>query len=315
MMQPETPLFAQCYSAWLVAQQSRRLSGNYLNLLAITQEYWLKRLGSRPLADYTPDDIRAWLIWLAGDEEGQEWPGDKPLSSASVDIHYRNIKAFWLWAEREELVKFGGSPVRKVARPKHTEKLPDVLSPDECKELLEAILKDKDDHNRFRNYCIFLFFSDTGVRLEELARLKLADINLEQEYCKILGKGDRERIVKLGLELRRALSKYRLQYRRAANGEGALFTNDEGFAFDKFGVRTMVVRLLHKHVKRQLSKYGPHLLRHTFATTDILVNGRMEETSRRLGHRDLETTKRYDHLADMIRQGNFQSPMDAILAK
>ena len=93
-----------------------------------------------------------------------------------------------------------------------------------------------------------------------------------------------------------------------------MFTNDMGFQFDKGGIRTMVVRMLKAHVSRRLAKYGPHTLRHTYATTDLLVNNDLQNTSRSMGHRDTQTTMRYVHLADMLRTSG-QSPMDAVLAK
>lgn len=120
--------------------------------------------------------------------------------------------------------------------------------------------------------------------------------------------------MRLGLELRRALSKYRLQWRKGVDGENALFTNDMGFKFEVGGIRSMVIRMLRAHVDRPLRKYGPHTLRHTYATTDLLVNNDLQGTSRSMGHRDTQTTMRYVHLADMLRT-NGTSPMDAVMGK
>lgn len=313
MTEPHSPLYSDAYESYLLAQQARHLSAAYRSLLTLTRDYWLRRHGDRHLADYSPDDIRAWLVWLAGDEPGQAFPGLKPMSSASVDVHYRNLKAFWMWCEKEDLLAYGTAPIRKVHRPKHTEKLPDALTQDETRALLRSVRDDPTDHNAFRNYCILLFFCDSGVRLEELERLKLDDVNLQQGYARVLGKGDRERIVKLGVELCRAISKYRLKYRRSSANDPALFTNDEGFRFGKGGIRLMVVRKLHQHVQRKLSKYGPHTLRHTYATTDLLLNGDIKGTSLQLGHRSTETTERYLHLTAVMRAG--KSPMDAVMGK
>ena len=305
----QTPLYSQAYQSYLLAQEARHLSPNYRTLQALSRDYWLRKYPDRPLGDYTADDIRVWLVWLGSDDA----PGQHALSSASVDIHYRSQKAFWLWAEREELVNFGESPVRKVPRPKHSERLPDILTPDEMNAMLKAVLGDAKDPNRFRNYCILLFFGDTGCRLEEVTELTWGQVNLEQGYVRVIGKGDKERVVKLGIELRRALSKYRLQYRKAVDGEPALFTNDMGFKFEKQGIRMMVLRMLKAHVPRQLNKYGPHGLRHFAATIDLLVNKDLDATRRKLGHQDAAITRRYTHLADIVRQSGI-SPMDAVLA-
>jgi site-specific recombinase XerD len=137
-------------------------------------------------------------------------------------------------------------------------------------------------------------------------------VNLEQGYVRVTGKGDKERVIKLGIELRRALSKYKMQYRKAVEGETALFTNDMGFKFERGGIRMMVVRMLHAHIPRQLAKYGPHTLRHTAATIDLFVNEDLDATRRKLGHVDAKTTQRYVHLADVVRQSGL-SPMDAVM--
>jgi site-specific recombinase XerD len=138
-------------------------------------------------------------------------------------------------------------------------------------------------------------------------------VNLSEGYAKVLGKGNRERIVPLGLELRQSLSRYRLKYRRSENGEMALFTNDEGERFAGAGVRTMVVRELRAHVPRELRKIGPHTLRHTAITLDLMNNGDINTTSKIAGHKSVTTTRRYDHLAAIMRART--SPMDAALKK
>jgi integrase/recombinase XerC len=314
MTEQTTPLFSAAYEGYLLAQQARHLSPAYRSLLTRTRDYWLRRHPDLPLEAYTPEHIRQWLVWLAGDEKDQErLASEKPMAGASVDVHYRNLKSFWLWCERDELLPFGSAQIRKVNRPKCTEKLPDALTADEVRVLLKAVKNNPEDPNAFRNYTILLFFCDSGVRLEELERLKLDDVNLAQGYAKVLGKGDKERLVKLGLELCRTISKYKLKYRKQSAGENALFTNDMGFRFEKAGVRIMVIRMLRAHVKRHLAKYGPHTLRHTYATSDLLENGDLHATSLQMGHRSTSTTERYLHLTAIMRGG--KSPMDAILGK
>ena len=73
------------------------------------------------------------------------------------------------------------------------------------------------------------------------------------------------------------------------------------------------MRKLHAHVPRQLAKYGPHTLRRTYATQDLLTNGDIKGTSLQMGHRSTETTERYLHLTAIMRGG--KSPMDAVLGR
>ena len=315
-MTTTTPTINAAFQAYLLAQQSRGVVPSYRGLLELTRRYLVQRLGDLALEQVTPDLIRAWLVWLRGEEPAaaQAAPSSargKALSSASVDVHYRNLKAFLTWCEDEELLP--RSPMRKIKRPRVTSTLPDVLTESESLTLLEKVRTDGDKHAH-RDYCIILFFLDTGVRLAELCGLLVSEVNLEGGWARVLGKGRKERLVPLGIELRRHLAKYLLKDRRPVAGEQALFLNEDGLRFEAQGVRTMVLRSLRDYVPRKLSKSGPHTLRHTFATLNLRATRDMKGTSLILGHSTTRTTERYLHLvgADVLRNAE-GSPMDALM--
>lgn len=308
MTQPTSPKFGEAYAGYLLSLQSRNLSRNYITLQHRTRDYWQERHGNAPLSHITPDDVRRWLVWLAGKDETTPTTG---MSGASVDVHYRNLKAFWLWCEKEDLIS--KAPIRRVDRPKFTQKVPDILTEAEAQDLLKKVRGDS-DRNAYRDYCILLCFMDTGMRLNELAGLDVHHANIQDGYARVLGKGDKERLVPLGLELRQALSRYKLKHRWAAEGEEALFVNERGERMGRDGIRSMVVRALHDYVPRPLTKYGPHCLRHFFVTYDLANNGDIEATREIAGHADSKTTRRYNHLAAIVRS-NRVSPMDAALKR
>lgn len=309
--------FAAAYGSYLLAQRSRNLTANYLFLLQRTRDCFTQRFGDLALDELRPDHARTFLVWLSGREEGapaapRNQRGEA-LSGATVNIHYRNLKAFLNWAEDEEL--FLRSPMRKVKAPRYDEKLPDALTEAEVQGLLEQVLK-SGDRNAWRDYCIHWFFIDTGVRLSELARLDVSDVHLDDGYARVFGKGRKERIVPVGVELRRELSRYLLKYREAEQGETALFTNEYGRRFDPGGIRTMVVRDLQRYVPRDLRKSGPHTLRHTAATLKLRHTRDLKTTSLILGHSTTRTTERYLHLtgADVLRDAG-GSAMDVIMRR
>jgi site-specific recombinase XerD len=303
------PLISECYTGYLLAQKARNVSPSYVSLLDYTRSYWLRRHGDCPISEITPEMIREYLAWLAdGDESRVPSP---EMASPSVYIHYRNLKAFLHWCVDEGHLDV--SPMAKVKKPRVEERLPDVLTEQEVSLLLRRT-KESGCPQAFRDYCILLMFLDTGLRLEELSSLDLRDVNLTQGYVKVLGKGRRERIVPMGIKLRRDLHRYQLSHRCAVEGETALFTNDEGFRFEKQGIRMVVLRHLKEHVDRTLTKYGPHTLRHTAITIDLRETGDIQRVSRKAGHRSLETTQRYTHLADSdLLWGDAGSPMDRVV--
>lgn len=309
--QPTSPKFSEAYAGHLLSLQSRNLSQRYLTLKKLTCQYWKERFGDAPLANITADEIRRWLVWLAGKDDtpnAPPAPGEgKGMAGISVDVHYRNLKSFWLWCEKEDLIT--KSPIRRVERPKFTQTVPDILTEGEAQDLLKQV-RNSGNRTAYRDYCILLFFMDTGVRLEELVGLSVDDVNIRDGYSKVLGKGKKERLVPMGLELRQALSKYQLKYRWAVEGEDAFFVNERGYRFGLEGVRGLVVRALRAHVPRRLTKYGPHCLRHFFVTYDLVNNGDIEATREIAGHSDSKTTRRYNHLAAIVR-ANRISPMDA----
>lgn len=303
--------FKQCYDGYLLSQRARNISKSYLELLGLSRDYWLRRHPDGDLAAIDAGQVRAWITWLQGDD-GECATEPPKLASPSVYIHFRNLRAFFNWCVAEDLITV--SPMRKLKRPKVEEKLPAVLTEREVAILLKRV-KDAGNPQSFRDYCIHLFFIDTGVRLEELSKLDVEDVNLEQGYAKVEGKGRRERIVPLGLRLRRELHRYMLRYRKAVKAETALFVNDEGFRFERQGIRMMIVRDQHAYIERTLAKYGPHTERHTSATIDLRENHDLQRVSQRLGHRQLSTTQRYLHLNDHdMLWGEGGSPVDRIIA-
>lgn len=311
-----SPLFSAAYAAWLLAQRASNVVQRYVLMLERTRDLWLQRQGDHPLAEIGPDAVRHWLLWLQGGDPDCGIPAPhgkrtERISGAYVDIQFRNIKAFFTWTEEEEVVY--RSPMRKVKRPRFEERLPEALSEAEADELLHKV-KTNGDRHAYRDYCIFLLFLDTGVRLAELVRLDVDHVNLVEGYAKVYGKGRRERIVPVGVELRQAISLYLLKHREAVKGETALFVNEHGLRLESRGVSSTVIRDLNHYVARKLNHYGPHTLRHTSITFRLRKTRDLKTTSLISGHSTTRTTERYVHLtgADVLRDAA-GSAMDDIV--
>ncbi|HEY4691127.1 MAG TPA: tyrosine-type recombinase/integrase [Anaerolineae bacterium] len=310
-----SPKFTEAYAAFLLAKRSENVSASMIELYTATRGYLLRRFGDLRLDDLKPENLRTFLLWLQGNDESTAIaapPGRKgKLADSTIDMQYRQLKTFFNWCEDEELI--ARSPMRKIKKPKGESVLPDALTEAEADHLLECV-RTSGDHNAWRDYCVHLFFLDTGVRLEELSELDLDSLNFEEGYARVFGKGRKERIVPMGLELRRELNRYLLKHRRPVKGERALFVNEHGYRLGKRGVAAMVTRDLRKYVERELNQHGPHTLRHTSATFNVRYTGDLKTTSLILGHTTTRTTERYTHLtgSDVLRNAA-GSPMDQIL--
>lgn len=284
------PTISEVHRAYMLAQAASNVVRRYQASLDIARRMFTELHGDLPLADVTPDHIRRWLLWLRG--EGDQ-PRATSLAQSSIATYYRYLKGFFAWAENEGYVT--RSPAKSVKAVKTPKTIPDVLTEDEAMQLLLGV-KNDGDRNSYRDYAIILFFLDTGVRVSELAALRMGALNLEAGYAKIFGKGRKERIVPLGLELRQVIAKYITRHRLATAGEDTLFTNERGRRMLSKGIQTMVKRALADNIKRDLYRGGPHTLRHTFATLDLRHGHDIKRTSLVLGHTSTTITERYTHL-------------------
>jgi site-specific recombinase XerD len=142
---------------------------------------------------------------------------------------------------------------------------------------------------------IFEFFLTTGCRLDELASLNMEDINYENGFAKVFGKGHREAIVPLSKDLMRDLTVYIQRYRDPKmEQEKKLFLTETGDPLARIGVQIMVRRVLTDIGLEE--KIGPHILRHTFATRYLRKGGSLEVLRKILRHRSITTTMIYTHL-------------------
>jgi integrase/recombinase XerD len=149
------------------------------------------------IASVTGHDLRRFIIALQGKQKFSNHPHNKPqkgkLSPQSVDTYCRGIKAFFSFLHREGFIQT--NPMGKVKLPK----LPELLIPTLTQKEVERLLTqpNKRSSQGFRDFAILLTFIDTTVRLSELAELKASDIDYEQSYFKVIGKGRKERLVSI----------------------------------------------------------------------------------------------------------------------
>ena len=208
------------------------------------------------------------------------------LRPASAETRYRGLKSFFDWAVEDGEIR--ESPMARVKRPKIPEQPPAMLSDDELRKLLKAC-EGKDYRDR-RDLAILRLFIDTGMRRSELAYLKVADVDLDQNLAFVMGKGRRPRACPFGRKTAMALDRYlrvRAQHRHASSE--ALWLGTSGPMTDS-GVDTALRR---RAREAGVAGVHAHLFRHGYAHTWLSQGGQEQDLMMLAGWRSRTMLGRY----------------------
>jgi len=221
-------------------------------------------------------------------------------SRRSVSRKLSSLKSFFKYLLRQEVIEV--SPVAHVRAPKVEGRLPQMVSNSDLEALLNA--PHLDEPLGVRDRAILETLYATGIRVSELVGIDLADVDFVRGEVRVLGKGDRERIVLLGELALEALGQYVSGARvtLTAEAQSAKVGPEEALFVNRFGGR-----LEARSVGRMLTKYlnqcglgeriTPHMLRHTFATHLLEGGADLRTVQELLGHRSLSSTQIYTHVS------------------
>lgn len=227
------------------------------------------------------DMVRDWM------EEMME----KGNSANTVSRRLSALKTFYRFALARHYVK--SDPVHRIRNPKKERPLPQFLKESEMDELLDKQTWG-DSYKEVRARTIILTFYETGVRVSELVGLDDKDVDFSARQVKVLGKGNKERIVPFGNELCDTLRKYiKLRDETVEAKSPALFLSSKGDRMNVESVRNIVKKNLAR--VSSLKKKSPHVLRHTFATAMLNHDAGIENLKKLLGHAKVSTTEIYAH--------------------
>ena len=216
---------------------------------------------------------------------------DKGNSAATVSRRLSALKTFYRFALARHYVE--SDPVYSIKGPKKEKPLPQFVKESEMDELLDRQAWG-DDYNNVRARTIIILFYETGMRLSELVNLDDKDVNFVTSEIKITGKGNKQRIVPFGDELKNTLLEFRRL--RDANVEvktPALVVSDKGTRMSPSKVQNIVRSNLSRVCS--LKKKSPHVLRHSFATAMLNHHVGIENLKKLLGHASISTTEIYTH--------------------
>lgn len=242
----------------------------------------VSKSGPEGVKKINPNLLRAFLSELF-----------KNHGATSVARKLSTLRSFFDFAIREHLLDT--NPAKAVRSPKIPKKVPKFLTIEEVLTLLAAPKGQSLLETRDR--AILELFYASGLRLSELVALNLDQVDLENKLVRVLGKGNKERMVPVGQKALDALKTYlqkRITFLNGKPDQKGIFLNKSG---DRISARA-VERLIEKYLKVTgiQKKVTPHILRHTFAT-HLLNNGAdMRGIQELLGHASLSTTQRYTHV-------------------
>jgi len=204
------------------------------------------------------------------------------------------LRAFFKYLLLEDVID--RSPMDQIEGPKLSKKLPTVLSHEEIQAITDAI--DMSDSNGHRNRAILETLYACGLRVSELVNMKLSNYFPDIEFIKVIGKGDKERIVPIGSEAMKFIDLYvqnvRKKSRIAEGYEDYIFLNRSGKPLSRVMIFTIVKRLVTlAGIDKTVS---PHTFRHSFATHLVEGGANLRAVQDMLGHESITTTEIYAHI-------------------
>lgn len=235
--------------------------------------------------DVPPQRVEATMV-----ERYMAWLYDRGRSRASQARRLSGIKSFYnflLLGDRIEHL-----PTEYIEAPKAGRTLPDTLSVEEIDALLDTF--DITTAKGCRDSAIIEVLYSCGLRVSELTSLRLEDLFFGEGYIRVVGKGDKQRIVPVSSAARDKMQLY-MEFRHPKHrSETTLFLNNRGTPLTRVMVFTIIRQAAKQAgIDKQIS---PHTLRHSFATHLLEGGANIRQVQELLGHENIETTEIYTHL-------------------
>jgi len=237
----------------------------------------------------TPETVK-----LAQLRKFVEWMNQKGISPRTQARTISGIKSFYKFLLIEEAVE--NDPTTLLESPRIGRKLPEILTDDEINKLIDAI--DDTKPEGLRNKAILETLYSCGLRVSELVDLRLSNLHFEQEFLKIGGKGEKERLVPISKRAIEDIKKYLINSRKKLNiekgYENIVFLNRRGKKLSRVMIFTIIKNLADK-IKLE-KNISPHTFRHSFASALVQGGADLRTVQEMLGHESILTTEIYTHL-------------------
>ena len=278
------------YHSFLLLEKS--LSSNTIEAYESDLQRYLDFVSDNKL-DYLKvqyENLRKFVVTLS----------DIGISDRSQARIISGVKSFYKFLVYNETIE--DDPTELLEMPKIGSYLPQVLSVDEIDSMEDCIdMSKKEGH---RNRAIIETLYGSGLRVSELVNIQLSNIYFDEEYMKVTGKGDKERLVPLSKESVKQIKDwliYRNELEIKKGYEDFLFLNRRGAPLTRVMIFTIIKDLASKAgIEKNIS---PHTFRHTFATHLLEGGANLRDIQQLLGHESILTTEIYTHLnSDYLRE-------------
>lgn len=225
---------------------------------------------------------------------------EQSYAESTVIRRMMALKVFFKFLKREGVIP--QNIALYLETPKQWKTLPEYLTETEIKRLLEI---EGDTPENLRDKALFELLYSSGLRVSELCRMKIYDV--DDQFVKVMGKGKKERVIPLGAPALRAIDRYLVEVRSLYDSEhdATLFLTDKGkpitrhFVWQRIKERAKTVGMI--------KNISPHTLRHTFATHLLDHGADLRVIQEMLGHAAISSTDRYTHVSRAKLQESFQA--------
>ncbi|MDP4263018.1 MAG: tyrosine-type recombinase/integrase [Bacteroidota bacterium] len=262
---------------------------SYETDLAAFFDFLDDKFGKLPLKDISHNFVRSWLADLK----------EKGLVSKSINRKISSLRSFFKYHLRTGNLE--ATPMSKVIAPKLNKRLPVFVKEAETKQLLETLKESTEDWKTLNAKMLIVLFYSTGMRLSELINMREKQFDAGRSQIKVLGKGNKERIIPLSREVIKNIEDYRhLKKKEFARKDSKGEKTDNVLLVTEKG-RKLYPKYAYLLVKKYLAgagtldKKSPHVLRHTFATHLMNGGADLNAVKELLGHSSLASTQVYTH--------------------
>ncbi|MET0394080.1 MAG: tyrosine-type recombinase/integrase [Chitinophagaceae bacterium] len=252
--------------------------------------YLHRQFGPMPLAAITHTFVRSWLAVLKGEQQ---------LTAKSINRKISTLRSFFKYHLKRGAIV--ATPMGKVIAPKISRRLPVFVKETETKQLLDMLNQSAEDWKSLNARMLITLFYATGMRLSELIGLKERQLDFSRSQVRVLGKGNKERIIPVSGELVASIREYQRLKRKEFAGpatpeekkEEVLLVTEKGKKLYPKYAWLLVNKYLGE--VSTLDKKSPHVLRHTFATHLLNQGADLNAVKELLGHASLAATQVYTH--------------------
>ena len=242
-----------------------------------------KQFGKLSLKEISSSFVRSWLASLKDDE----------VTARTINRKISTLKSFFKFQLKQG--KIENTPMGNIISPKISKRLPVFIKEKDLADLTNALNTNTEDWDSLNTKMLITIFYSTGMRLGELINLKEKQIDFSKKQLKILGKGNKERIIPAGIDLLTLIKEYINEKRKVFEKTGdVLLVSSKGKKLYPKYAYNLVRGILTEEVKT-LDKKSPHVLRHTFATHLMNNGANLDAVKELLGHASLASTQVYTH--------------------